>query len=141
MNRPMRHLWRLGIAAVLVPAGAAAVLLPLRGSIDNTNMALILTIPVLAIAITGRRWAVLLAAGSAAVAFDFLHTLPYYRLTMRHGADVVTAVLLLAVGLISGELAIRARSGAPNHGSTSATSPGSMPSPSLSRAGNQPSSW
>jgi K+-sensing histidine kinase KdpD len=106
---------QLAIAAALALIIAAGLLLPLRGTIDNTNTALLLTIPVLAISIFGRRWAVLIAAASAAIAFDFFHTLPYYQLTMRHGADILTASLLLMVGLISGELALRAR----RHQSTS----------------------
>jgi K+-sensing histidine kinase KdpD len=100
---------QLALAAVLAPIIAAVLLLPLRGTIDNTNTALLLTIPVLAISVVGHRWVVLIAAASAATAFDFFHTLPYYRLTMRHGADILTASLLFIVGLISGQLALRAR--------------------------------
>jgi hypothetical protein len=45
----------------------------------------------------------------AAVWFDFFFTLPYYRLTIRSGDDVTTAVLLLVTGLAVSQLAAWAR--------------------------------
>ncbi|MFI6662102.1 DUF4118 domain-containing protein [Streptomyces sp. NPDC050523] len=51
----------------------------------------------------------MVAAPSAAVWFDFLFTLPYETFDINASADVETAVLLLAVGLIVSQLAARAR--------------------------------
>jgi len=50
-----------------------------------------------------------LAAVSAAVWFDFFHTRPYYSFAIKSHDDVVTAGLLLVVGVIVGELAVRSR--------------------------------
>ncbi len=96
-------------AAVLAPLLAGAALIPLREHLDNTNIALLLVVTVVAIASSGRRPAAVLAALSAATAFNFFHTRPYYSLRIDSGDDVETAVLLLAVGIAVGELALRGR--------------------------------
>ena len=96
-------------AAVAVPLALAAILLPWRGSLPNTNVALLLVVAVVAVACLGNRVAGVLAAVSAAVWFDFFFTLPYDRLTISHSADVTTFVLLLAVGVTVSRLASRAR--------------------------------
>lgn len=97
------------VAAVVVPLGVAAVLVPFRGSFSNTNAALVLVVVVVAVAAIGNRLAGALAALSAAVWFDFFLTVPYERFTITRSADVTTAVLLLAVGLAVSQLAARAR--------------------------------
>jgi hypothetical protein len=96
-------------AALAVPLAAAAVLLPFRSSWSNTNVALLLVVVVVAVAATGNRLAGTLAAVWAAIWFEFFFTLPYYRFTIRGSADVTTAVLLLATGLVVSQLAARAR--------------------------------
>ena len=96
-------------AAVAVPLALAAILLPWRGSLPNTNVALLLVVAVVAVACLGNRVAGALAAVSAAVWFDFFYTLPYDRLTISHSADVTTFVLLLAVGVTVSQLASWAR--------------------------------
>ncbi len=95
--------------AVVVPATTAAALIPLRSRIVSTNVALLLVVTVVAAAATGRRPAAALAAVSAAVGFNLFHTEPYLSLRISSGDDVETAVLLLVVGLIVGELALRGR--------------------------------
>ena len=62
-----------------------------------------------AVAVLGRRFAAAVAALSSAVWFDFFHTRPYYSFTIRAHDDVVTAGLLLLVGLVVGELAVRSQ--------------------------------
>ncbi len=96
-------------AAVLGPLAAGAALIPLRGQIDNTNVALVLVVAVVAVASAGRRPAAALAALSAAVAFNFFHTRPYHSLRIDSSDDLETALLLLAVGTAVGELALRGR--------------------------------
>jgi len=96
-------------AALLAPPAAAAALLVLRNRIDNTNIALVLVVVVVAVSTLGRRTAGALAAVSSAVWFDFFHTRPYFSFTIRTHDDVVTAGLLLVVGIIVGELAVRSR--------------------------------
>ena len=97
------------LAALAAPLAAALLLLPLRGSWSNTNVALLLVVVVVAVAATGTRVAGALAAVSAVVWFDFFFTLPYDRFTIHSSADVTTAVLLLVVGLAVSQLAVRAR--------------------------------
>jgi K+-sensing histidine kinase KdpD len=95
------------LAAVAVPIGAAAALIPFRQGVDNPNIALILVAFVVAVAAWGGRLAGAVASVSAALSFDFFHTRPYYSLTITRHTDIETAVLLLVVGLIVGELSSR----------------------------------
>ena len=97
------------IAAVFGPVAVAAALIPAQSAIGNTNVALILVAVVVAVASAGRRFAAIAAALSAAVWFDFFHTRPHYSFTIDAHGDVVTAGVLLVVGLIVGELAVRGR--------------------------------
>jgi hypothetical protein len=101
---------RAAIAAgVLLPLAVAAILIPLRSSWSNTNVALVLVVAVVAVSAIGNRWAGALAAVSAAAWFDFFFTVPYYRFTISRADDIRTAVLLLAVGVAVSQLAARAR--------------------------------
>ena len=111
----MRMLWRsyrdrLALsAAVAAPLGVAGVLVPFRGSFPNTDAALVLVVVVVAVAANGHRIAGLLAAVSAAVWFDFFLTAPYERFTITHRSDIETTGLLLVVGALVTELAVRGR--------------------------------
>jgi len=96
-------------AALTAPLAVAAILLPFRASWSNTNVALLLVVVVVGVAVTGNRVAGGLAAVVAALWFDFFFTVPYYRFTIRSRADVTTAVLLLFTGLVVSQLAARAR--------------------------------
>ena len=95
--------------ALLAPPAAAAALIPARSHTDNANIALGLVVVVVAVATLGHRLATVLSAVSAAVWFDFFQTRPFYSFTISGHDDVVTAVLLLVVGVAVGELAIRTR--------------------------------
>ncbi|MDH6140399.1 MULTISPECIES: DUF4118 domain-containing protein [Kitasatospora] len=97
------------LAAVAAPIVLCAVLLPFRGSLANTNVALLLVAVVVAVAALGHRTAGALAAVGAAVWFDFFFTRPYEQFAISKSADLATAVLLLAVGLAVSQLAARAR--------------------------------
>jgi K+-sensing histidine kinase KdpD len=97
------------LAALLVPPAAAAALVPVRDHTDNANLALALVVVVVAVATFGHRGATVVSAVSAAAWFDFFHTRPYYSFTITAHDDVVTFVLLLLVGVVVGELAIRTR--------------------------------
>jgi K+-sensing histidine kinase KdpD len=99
--------WWIYVIAVLAPVAAAAALIPIRDDVDNTNVALLLVVVVVAVASVGVRTAAALAALSAAAAFNFFHTVPYYSLRIDSRDDVETAALLLLVGLAVGELASR----------------------------------
>lgn len=107
------HSLRLGrwlnLVAVVGPLAAGATLIPLRDRIDNTNIALLLVVAVVAVASGGRRPAAVVAALSAAAAFNLFHTRPYLSFRIHSSDDVETALLLLAVGIAVGELALRGR--------------------------------
>jgi K+-sensing histidine kinase KdpD len=100
--------WLL-VAGLVGPLAAGVALIPLRDRIDNTNIALLLVVAVVAVASGGRRVAAVAAAFSAAAAFNLFQTEPYYSLRIHSSDDVVTTVLLLAVGMVVGELALRGR--------------------------------
>lgn len=97
------------LAAVLAPLATAAVLVPFRTSVANTDAALVLVVVIVAVAANGHRLAGLLAAASAAVWFDFFLTRPYEHFTITSRDDIETTVLLLLVGAAVTELAVRGR--------------------------------
>ncbi|MBV9411487.1 MAG: DUF4118 domain-containing protein [Acidimicrobiia bacterium] len=109
MSRDQRITAGALLAALCAPAALAAALVPLRSQIGNTNIALVLVAAVVAVATLGRRLAAAVAALSAAAWFDFFHTQPRYSFTINAHEDVVTACVLLIVGLLVGELAVRSR--------------------------------
>jgi hypothetical protein len=94
---------------VLGPIAVALVLVPLREEVDNTNLALILVLVVVIAAIVGGRRAGALAAISATLAFDFFLTRPFLSMDIESSDDIETALILLGVGLLVGEVASRGR--------------------------------
>jgi hypothetical protein len=100
----------VGLAAGgLGPIAVAALLVPLRDEIDNTNLALILVLAVTVAAIAGGRGAGALAAVTSTFAFDFFLTQPFLSVRIDSADDIETALILLAVGLLVGEVAARGR--------------------------------
>ncbi|MGW6577156.1 DUF4118 domain-containing protein [Streptomyces sp. NPDC054945] len=97
------------LAALVVSFLVALVLVPFRTDLSATNAALILVVAVVAVAALGTRAAGAVAALSAAAWFDFFLTEPYQQFVIADRDDVETAVLLLAVGLIVSQLAVRTR--------------------------------
>ncbi|MEZ0069809.1 hypothetical protein ABIA32_005857 [Streptacidiphilus sp. MAP12-20] len=97
------------IVGIAAPLAVCAVLLPWRAHLSNTDVALVLVVAVVAVAVLGSRIAGALSALSAALWFDFFFTVPYQRFTISKSSDVTTAVLLLAVGLVVSQLAVHAR--------------------------------
>jgi len=99
----------LFVAGLVGPLAMGAALIPLRDRIDNANIALLLVVAVVAVAAGGRRPAAAVYAVSAAAAFNLFHTRPYYSFRISNRDDLVTAGLLLLVGIVVGELALRTR--------------------------------
>ncbi|WP_073791846.1 ATP-binding SpoIIE family protein phosphatase [Streptomyces sp. CB01580] len=96
------------IAALAAPLAICALLLPVRGTLSSTNVALILMFVVAAVATLGYRWAAALTALSAAAWFVFFFTTPYASFTrFSQPDDIITIWLLLAVGLAVAQLARR----------------------------------
>jgi hypothetical protein len=91
------------------PIAVSGVLLAFRGDVPTANAALVLVLPVLVAAIVGGRTGGMVAAVVATLCFDFFFTRPYYSLGIDRRSDVETTIVLLVVGLVVGELAVRTR--------------------------------
>jgi K+-sensing histidine kinase KdpD len=114
-DRPARRPDRESTSAValaiagLGPLVVAAALVSVRGHLVNVNVALILVVVVVLAAVSGGRAAGALAAVMAALSYEFFFTKPYLSLRISDGEDIVTTVLLLAIGLVVGELVVIGR--------------------------------
>ncbi|WP_405527435.1 DUF4118 domain-containing protein [Streptomyces avidinii] len=97
------------LAGLVAPLLVALALVPFRTELSATNEALIMVVVVVAVAALGTRAAGALAALSAAAWFDFFRTRPYRQFAIDNGEEIQTAVLLLVVGLIVSQLAVRVR--------------------------------
>lgn len=111
-QRTGRLLW-IGIGGI-APLAVAMLLVPLRDSVRNANLALVLVAVVVLVAVGGGREAGAVAAVVSALSFDFFHTQPYLRLTIDSRDDVETTALLLAVALVVGHVAARGRRASSN---------------------------
>ena len=96
-------------AALVLPLGAAALLIPFREDFANTASALILVVVIVAVAALGNRLSGFVATVGATLWFDVFLTEPYERLAITHRPDIETAVCLFVVGIIVTELAARNR--------------------------------
>jgi K+-sensing histidine kinase KdpD len=97
------------LTALLAPIAVTAALVPFRTSFQNTDAALLLVVVMVAVSAWGNRLAGLVAAVSAAVWFDFFLTRPYDRFSITRRGDIETTVLLLVIGAVVTELAVRGR--------------------------------
>ena len=92
-----------------LPAGSAAALVQVRGSVNNADIGLLILASVLLVAVSGRRVAVVVAAGSAALSYDYFHTVPYHSFTIANGNDQIATLALgllaLGVGLVASHAA------------------------------------
>ncbi len=102
-----RRVWLTLFAGVAAPVALAVAWIPLRAAQTNVVVALALVMVITATGAAGRRSVVLAAAVSAALAFVFFDTLPYDRFRISRQADVATAIALVVVGALTGELALR----------------------------------
>lgn len=90
--------------ATMAPIALGAALIPLREQLSQ-SISLLMVLPVLLIALLGGRRLGTIAALSAAITFDVLHTQPYFRPTIDDPDDIVETVVLLAIGITAGYLA------------------------------------
>ena len=95
-------------AGVILPAGSAAALVSVRGTVPNADIALLLTGAVVVVATSGRRSAAAVAAASATVGYDYFHTLPYHSLTIANRNDALATIVLGILTLTVGQIAARA---------------------------------
>jgi hypothetical protein len=101
-----KNLFAISLGGMLAMALAGA-LVPLRHVIDNANVALLLAAVVVASAGFGGRVAGGVTAVLAALSFDVAHTVPYGSLKIADTDDLLTAALLVVIGLVAGEVAER----------------------------------
>jgi K+-sensing histidine kinase KdpD len=95
---------RLGVAcalAIALPAILAVAAVPLRDD-HGPTVAVVLVVPVVAVALLGGTGPAVLAALSAGLAYDLLLTQPYNRLVIHDPDDVVATIVLVLVGLTVG---------------------------------------
>lgn len=95
--------------ALLGPIAASAALVSVRNDIRTSNVSLVLVIVVLGAALLAGRAGGAIAAIVSMGSFDFFFTRPYYSFVIESRDDVETALLLLVVGLVVGELVVRSR--------------------------------
>lgn len=93
----------------LAPIAVGAAMVGLRGELDTTNVALVLVLVIVATAAFGGRGPAALSAVVAALSYEFFFTRPYDSLRINRADDVVTTLILLAIGLSVGQLAVHAR--------------------------------
>jgi len=96
-------------APLVVPLGAAAALVPFRGSFTTTAAALALVAVIVAVAVLGHRFAGYVASISSALWFDLFLMKPYDPFVISHRPDVEAMIALIVVGVIVTELAARNR--------------------------------
>jgi hypothetical protein len=92
----------------LLPIAAAAAMVGVRGEIDATNVALVLVLIVVATAAFGGRGPAALSAVIAALSYEFFFTRPFESLRIDRVDDLETTLILLAIGLTVGQLAVHA---------------------------------
>jgi len=95
-------------AGVVLPAGSAATLVSVRGTVPNADIALLITGAVVLVATSGRRSAAAVAAMSATLGYDYFHTVPYHSLTIANRNDLLATVVLGVLTLTVGQIAARA---------------------------------
>lgn len=89
-----------GVGLVVVAMG----LVPLRDFLGRQNVAILLLLGVQLVAATGGRIGGIVGATVAALSFDFFFTKPYLELVILDRIDIITTILLFAVGLATSEL-------------------------------------
>ena len=93
----------------LAPIAVAALLTLVRDEVDNANLALVLVLVVVLAGAVGGRGPALLAAVITTLSYDFFLTRPYLSLTIDSADDVETTIILLAIGLVVGQVSVIAR--------------------------------
>lgn len=93
------------VMGATAPAASAAILVAARGRVTNTDIALLMVTAVVAVSISGRRPASLLAVLSAVASFEHFRTLPYQWLTIANRNGALTILVLGLVIFTAAEVA------------------------------------
>ncbi|RYY81400.1 MAG: DUF4118 domain-containing protein, partial [Comamonadaceae bacterium] len=99
MDRAPRYLW-----SALASAAVTLVAAPLQGVLDETNIAMLFLLGVLFVALRFGRGPAALAAFLNVAAFDFFVVPPLMSFAVSDVQYVLTFAVMLAVGLITGQL-------------------------------------
>ena len=106
MRRPLSDSEVIGASVgALLAMSVAGLLGAVRPEVSQANAGLILVLVIVLAASIGGRWAGGATALAAALSFDFFLTQPYQSLAIKSSDDVITTVLLFAVGVIVGQFA------------------------------------
>lgn len=92
----------LTIGGPVLAAVVAAVTIPFRSGLGIANIALALGVVVVAIGATGGRLPAIATSVTAALAFNVWHTRPYLSLKIERRDDIISTVMLLVLGVVSG---------------------------------------
>jgi len=93
----------------LLPIAVAAAMVGVRDEFDKTNVALVLVLVVVGTAAFGGRGPAALSAIITALSWEFFFTRPFNSLRINSADDVETFLILLAIGLAVGQIAVYAR--------------------------------
>jgi len=93
--------------AIVGPPAIAGIMAVWRDELNTATVAVVLTATVVGVSALGRRSAAIVAAATATLAFNFFHTQPYYSFAIHQTDELVTAAVLLAVGLLAAGIQTR----------------------------------
>ena len=102
---PRRGEKRVRYAWTAVACVASTIVLSFIHAFDLANVAMVYTLTVLLVALRWGRGPAIVAAGLNVLAFDFFFVPPKYSLLPEHPHHVFTFAVMLAVGVIIGQLA------------------------------------
>jgi len=95
------------VVAALACAGTAAIALPLREHLDVANVVMLFLLTVLLVALRAGRGPAVLSAVLCVLLFDFLFVPPRFSFAVADVQYVITLGVMLAVALITAQLATR----------------------------------
>lgn len=96
--------WAAYVKSGLICGGAVALTLPLFGVVELTNIAMLLLLAVLLVAVKLGRGPAVAAAFFVVAAFDFFFVPPRFSFTVSDAEYLITFSVMLIVGLLTGQL-------------------------------------
>jgi two-component system sensor histidine kinase KdpD len=97
--------WQRSLLTLLACVGTTLIATPLIGHLDLANIVMLFLLTVLLIAVTLGRGAAVLASVLSVLLFDIFFVPPRFSLAVSNIQYLVTFAVMLATGLITGQLA------------------------------------
>ena len=97
--------WQRGLITFVACAATTLLATPLLGYLDLANIVMLFLLTVLLVAVTLGRGAAVLAAVLSVLLFDIFFVPPRFSLAVSNIQYLVTFVVMLATGLITGQMA------------------------------------